>query len=300
MSIQTRKMPRIGFIMPYFGAWPFWLPFFIESCRTNPSVDWLFYTDCPPISDCPPNVHIIPISYQAYCKRISTQLGITFDQPNPYKLCDIRPAFGYIHKDELHEYDFWAFGDIDLVWGNLRAYFTAERLAQKDLFSTHARRISGHCCLLRNVPHIREAFLRIPRWQERFTTPEHQALDEGAFSRRFIRHKSWPAPLARIANTFNPLNRRAEFIEAYSTPGAKIAWTDGQYRFPLRWYWRHGELTNDLDGKHTFPYFHFIVWKKNDWKTLTPPSTETLAALAASGAWQIDAQGFHPHNTHRL
>ena len=38
--------PRLLFLIPYFGRWPFWMPFFLQSCRFNPDVQWLFFTDC--------------------------------------------------------------------------------------------------------------------------------------------------------------------------------------------------------------------------------------------------------------
>lgn len=290
---MSAPQPSICFVVPYFGRWPFWMPFFVESCRANPTVDWLLFSDCGPIPDCPPNVRVVETSYQDYCARVAQALGIPFSPPNPYKLCDVKPAFGYIHADELRGYDFWAFGDLDLVWGDLRGYFTAERLARKDLFATHARRVSGHCCLVRNTKEMRELFLRMRDWQQRMSDPKHHALDEGAFSRIFIRYKNLPDRVAHLPRLLNAWYRRAEFVEAFSTPDAKIAWVDGGFRFPQRWSWDHGRLTNDRDGARVFPYLHFVVWKKHAWKGLAVQDPGALAALAASGRWAVDAQGFH-------
>lgn len=291
---MSAQQPSICFVIPYFGRWPFWMPFFVASCRANPTVDWLLFSDCGPIPDCPPNVRVVDTSYQDYCARVARALEIPFAPKNPYKLCDVKPAFGYIHEDELRDYDFWAFGDLDLVWGDLRAYFTAERLARKDLFATHARRISGHCCLVRNTREMREAFRLMRDWQPRMTDQKHHALDEGAFSRIFIRYKNLPDRVAHLPRLLNPWYRRAEFIEAFSTPDAKVAWLDGDFDFPQRWFWNRGRLTNDRDGLRVFPYLHFVVWKKHAWKGLSAPDSAALAALAASGRWAVDARGFHP------
>lgn len=292
--MSAAAAPSLCFVIPYFGKWPFWMPFFLASCRANPTVDWLLFSDCGELPDCPPNVRVVETTYAAYCDRVSARLGIDFHPSNPYKLCDLKPALGYIHEQELAGYDFWAFGDIDLVFGDLRAYFTAERLAAKDLFSTHARRVSGHCCLLRNTPEMRELFRRMPGWERRLADNVHHALDEGAFSRIFIRRKNWPQALADFAGRFNRWRRRAEFVEAYSTPHAKVPWVDGGFDFPTRWFWRHGCLTNDRDGARRFPYVHFIVWKGSAWRELVLPAAVELSALAASGAWTMDADGFHP------
>lgn len=284
--------PSICFVIPYFGRWPFWMPFFLQSCRHNPDVDWLLFSDCGVPDDLPENVRIESISYADYCALVAQRLGIAFAPRNAYKLCDIKPALGFIHEDRLAGYDFWAFGDIDLVFGRLRDYFSAERLARFDLFSTHERRISGHLCLIRNTQKMREAFMRINDWQARFCDQQHHALDEGAFSRIFLWRKNFPRPLFRLVGVFNPWRRRSEFVEAFSTPNGCIAWVDGGNEFPQCWFWREGRLSNDLNPGREFPYFHFVVWKRDAWPKLSEPSPERLEALARQPLWQISEHGF--------
>lgn len=285
--------PSICLVMPYFGRWPFWMPFFLQSCRLNPSINWLFYTDCAPLDNCPENVRVVTMSFADYCHHVSSRLGIDFRPTQAYKLCDIRPAFGLIHEGDLQGYDFWGFGDIDLIYGDLRAYFTSERLQRHDLYSTHARRVSGHLCLIRNSPRMRDAFKRIPNWQSRFCDPQHQALDEGAFTRLFLRNKNLPELLQKLLGTLlNPWYRRSEFVEAYSTPYARIDWHDGSRNFPQKWYWRAGKLTNDQDGLREFPYFHFIVWKRHGWDQLPSEQLQASTDFALSSSWSISPLGF--------
>lgn len=285
--------PRILFVIPYFGSWPFWMPFFLESCRRNADIDWLLFSDCGIPENLPPNVRIEPISYQEYCQLVSSRLEIDFAPVHAYKLCDIKPALGYIHADRLQGYDFWAFGDIDLIYGDLRAYFTAERLARNDLFSTHERRVAGHLCLMRTTSNQLELFKQIKDWRGRFSDHEHHALDEGAFSRLFLWRKNFPKPLFDLVGKFNPLRRRSEFTEAFSTPGGVIKWHDGTDNFPVHWLWRDGRLSNDRDGERTFPYFHFVCWKRNEWAALPQPDPAAVRTLAATSSWIIDETGFH-------
>lgn len=296
LFLLMSALSSIRLLMPYFGRWPFWMPLFLESCRHNPDIEWLFYTDCEPLADLPPNVTMRSISFAEYCRQASERLGLSFQPAHPYKLCDIRPAYGLIHAEDVEGIDFWGWGDIDVIYGNLREYYTPSRLAGHDLFSTHARRVSGHLCLVRNTPRMREAFRHIRDWQSLFTDPTHRAVDEKAFSKLFIRHKNFPAPLHRLAGSFNPWRRRSEFIEAYSTPLGRIAWTDGSRNFPTRWFWKQGVLTNDRDGDRRFPYFHFVVWKKEDWTLQPEPEAETMTALARENGWTVTAKGFQGLN----
>lgn len=281
--------PSICFVIPYFGQWPFWFEFFLQGCRRNPSIDWLLFTDCAIPADAPENVRFVSIGFQEYCQWVSSRLGIDFRPANPYKLCDIKPALGAVHADALQGYDFWAFGDIDVVYGDLRGYFSAARLAGKDLFATHSRRISGHLCLLRNTPKMRDAFRRIPHWQRRYEDQAHQALDEGAFSRLFVRHKNWPERLRRLASRFNEWSRRSEFVEAHST---YTLHADGRRVVPEAWFYRDGHLTNSEQGDSELPYLHFMVWKNGPWKGASAAQLLGPGNLHRATSWQVGPQGW--------
>lgn len=276
--------PSIIFLIPYFGKWPFWFNYFLESCRYNPDIDWLIYTDCELPENSPSNVKFHPISFVDYKVLISKKLGIHFNPDSAYKLCDMKPTYGYLHEEEIRDYDFWGFSDIDLIYGDLRSYFTEERLAKKDLFSTHVNRVSGHLCIVRNTKKMREAFMKIKNWHRRMSDNEHHALDEGAFSKIFIKRKNFPKPLFKLVSLLNPWRRNSEFVEAYSTPNAGVAWIDGSYNFPATWFWNKGRLTNDLTEERIYPYFHFFGWKK-DW-------ADQELLVVGGPAWSISQAGF--------
>ena len=262
---KNNDFPSIILLIPYFGKWPAWFDYFLLTCRHNASIQWLFFTDCPVPKNAPDNISFQSISFEDYKKKVSAKLGINFYPDNPYKLCDLKPMLGFIHEEEINSYDFWGFSDIDLVYGDLRQYYTSERLSKFDLYSTHARRVSGHLCLMRNTKKMREAFRLIKNWQTLLAEQTHHALDEGAFSRLFIRHKNFPKWLFNVFSYFNSWRRRSEFIEAYSTPNAGVRWIDNSYDFPEEWCWQNGVLTNSLITNRNYPYFHFLGWKNNAW-----------------------------------
>lgn len=260
----------ICLVIPYFGKWPFWIEYFLLSCRYNPTINWVIFTDCGTLPSCPPNVEIIEISYQDYCQLVSKKLDIRFNPNNPYKLCDIKPALGDIHAELLSGYDFWGFGDIDLVYGDLRAFFTQARLSKRDVFSNHKTRISGHLCLIRNQQDLNLAYQKVANWRDKFELKGHIAFDEKDFSKIFLRHKNSPKWIKSIAAWHDPMLKRAEFMESYSTPNARIPWLDGQYVYPKTWSWCEGQLTNDLNPGISFAYFHFLIWKTK-WKSNSHP-----------------------------
>lgn len=261
---HSESLPRIVILMPYFGEWPFWIELFVESCRVNPTIDWYFISDCGRLDSFSENIKYKEISFQEYKELVSSRLSIRFNPESAYKICDIRPAFGFVHEDLTKDYDFWGFGDLDLVYGDLRYLYTKEYLSKYDLYSNHATRVSGHLCLIRNTEKMRNVFRKIPDWESGFSNSEHMAIDERAFSKLFVKHKNLPSGLRKILRYIYSLSRRSNFIESYTTPNGCIAWRDGSYEFPNKWFWKNGLIANDLDRKY-YPYFHFAIWKKNEW-----------------------------------
>ncbi|WP_342743073.1 DUF6625 family protein [Methylobacillus rhizosphaerae] len=286
--MEVEKPNTIRIIIPYFGNWPFWMPVFLESCRYNSTIDWLIYTDCTIPKNCPDNVKVIQVSFRAYCTYLSSRLQMDFYPDSAYKLCDIKPMLGHVHHDEIAGYDFWGFGDIDVVYGNLRAYFTRERLSHYDLFSMHARRISGHLCLLRNTPEMNTAFQKVSNWPNMLADHAHVAFDEKAFSKIFLRHKNSAALVQWLAKKIDPWLEKAEFNETYTTPNARIKWRNDSGDFPEKWYWSRGQVSNDLDQGYYFPYFHFMEWKKG-WDSANQELKDFLATTDAKV--EIDCRG---------
>lgn len=259
-------MSKIIILMPYFGKWPFWMELFIEGCRRNPTIDWYFISDCGKPPHCPDNVFYQEMSFSDYKKLVSEKLSIQFEPESAYKVCDIRPAFGFLHAELVQGYDFWAFGDLDLVYGDLRRVYSDAYISQYNLISNHATRVSGHLCLIRNTEYMNTLFRKIPQWQQRFADQTHQALDERAFSKLFVKHKNFPAWLRKpLVLLLYPLTRKCSFVERYTTPNGCVAWRDGSFTFPEEWFWSGAGISNSLQPEPDMPYFHFAVWKKSAW-----------------------------------
>ncbi len=144
---------RIRIIIPYFGKFRSSIIPFLNSCAQNPLFDWLIFTD-DILDNLPSNVGMVYCTLSDIRARIENCLGFSVALNSPYKLCDFRPAFGLIFKDELVDYDFWGWGDVDLVYGNLSKFITNEILSTYDKIYP-----CGHLSLLRNCDVINTAFM---------------------------------------------------------------------------------------------------------------------------------------------
>lgn len=84
-----------------------------------------------------------------YLVRMQRINPISFDfniaLPSPYKLCDFRPIYGKLFQQYINGADFWGFGDIDLIYGDIRQFITENVLQNYDLISGW-----GHLTLVRN------------------------------------------------------------------------------------------------------------------------------------------------------
>ena len=69
---------------------------------------------------------------------------------HPYKLCDYKPAYGYIFAEYAHGYDYWGHCDMtDCIFGNLRKFLSDDFLSGADKFM-----FLGHMTLYRNTDEI--------------------------------------------------------------------------------------------------------------------------------------------------
>jgi hypothetical protein len=285
-------MKKIITFIPYFGRWPEWFPLYLESCRWNSTVDWLFFTDCPIPEDAPPNVQFIHISYPDYRELISQRLNISFTVEFPYKLCDIKPAYGLLHQEHLAGYDYFGFSDIDIIYG----------LLQYNTLSTIADRVSGHFFLMKNEERWIKAFQKIPNWQQLMTERWIHGVDEYWLTKVLRGSAKLPLMVSNTWGLIDPDKRNHFFKEQYATPLAEWPWIDGTYNYPNQWYWHKGKLTNEYGGE--FMYLHFMNWKsskylkrelygdKAAWEKL--PQLIDPALTDLTQGWCISPQGFTP------
>ena len=109
----------------------------------------------------------------------SEKLGFPIKLPAPYKLCDFRPAFRIIFESFLEPYDFWGYGDLDLIYGNIRRFLTDDVLDQHDVITSAEELMAGHFSLFRNSEKTNRLFEGSPRYKRIFQDRSHHyAFDE--------------------------------------------------------------------------------------------------------------------------
>lgn len=190
MDIE-RNVPSICIVICYYGQFPESFQMFLDSCACNSSFKWLIVTD-PSIMDnysVPENVQILKMKIKELEILASDKIGYPVLISTPRKLCDYKPAYGLIFEDFLKEYEWWGYGDIDVVYGDLSKYFTEERLKNFDKIYPF-----GHLSLIRNNMACKRAFeldsKKTRNAKRVYRTPEMLGFDEGdGINQKMMDHK---------------------------------------------------------------------------------------------------------------
>ena len=171
-------MNKIAIIIPYFGQWPEWINFFLHSCIHNPEIDWIFPNNCGPVEVAGKNLKFISYDLEDFNRDASDIIGMDIRIKHAYKLCDFKPAYGDVFQILIDKYEFWGYGDLDLIYGNIRNYYTDHMLQQFDVFSNHEDFITGHLCLLRNNQELRTLYKTEGIFQDAFLNENYIGFDE--------------------------------------------------------------------------------------------------------------------------
>ncbi len=167
---------KIAIIGIYYGTFPDWMPYWLKSCQSNSSIDFLLVTDIKNI-ELPENVHIINISLSELKKLAEEKLKMKISMERPYKICDYRPAYGIIFSDYIKEYDYWGHCDFDLIWGDIRTFTEKYNIEKYDKFLP-----LGHLALYRNIEKCNNYFKlegsECGNYKEVFENDINYAFDE--------------------------------------------------------------------------------------------------------------------------
>ena len=146
-------MKTICYIVPYFGKLPEYFQLWLDTCAFNNTINWLVITDDATPYKFPKNVVRQLSTFAAIKQKIQHHYNFKISLNQSYKLCDYKMAYGEIFKDELIGYDFWGYCDIDLIWGQIRHFFTDEILNNYDKLG-----MKGHSTIYRNISEINSIY----------------------------------------------------------------------------------------------------------------------------------------------
>lgn len=173
---------KITILVVYFGNLPDCSQLFLASCCRNKQIEFLLIGDAwRTEQDCiPENCRIVDMDLKSFRQLTEVATGVKIERVSPYKICDYRPAFGVIFKNELTECDYWGSCDVDIILGDMSAFL--ENLDAYDVFSTREEYLSGPLSLMRNCEVVNSMYESSKDYVEIFSSNEHSCFDECAFA----------------------------------------------------------------------------------------------------------------------
>lgn len=256
--------PRIVLIIVYFGPFPLWLPAFLLSCRYNPEIEWLIFSDNEVPPNSPENVRFVKIELAAFNRRASEALGLDIRiQPSfLYKLVDVKPVLGKIFEEYIQGYEFWGHCDLDVLWGNITTFITPDILQHFDIITSRIHKMSGHFCLYRNFPEIQTIFMKIPRVSAMLAqTGEVLRLTEPVFTAHLhsLINPGWFTRVKRMLQGVHPIKPRVYWKKDLTTCGSHQRQIGETPEQSLKWM--QGRAF-DLNGEEMM-YLHFHKLKSS-------------------------------------
>lgn len=162
----------------YFGKLPAYFPLWVQSCAANPEIDFFLITDSEVSENLPHNLKVYKTNWDDFCKKIEERFDFPVSIQSPYKLTDFKPAYGYIFRDLVADYDYWGYCDIDLIFGDVMKFIRKpEEQGIERIYQL------GHLSIYRNTEDNRLLFQKPGAafsYQKVFSTPQFYSFDEHA------------------------------------------------------------------------------------------------------------------------
>lgn len=147
---------KVTFLIPYFGKLPNYFDLFLKSCEYNMGgYKWIVFTDDQTIRNWPDNVLRVFMTFDELKELIQSKFDFEIKIIEPHKLCDYKPAYGYIFEEYLEEADYWGHCDIDTILGKLDFFL-------HDLLKCNYAKLFclGHMELYKNTYENNRIFMR--------------------------------------------------------------------------------------------------------------------------------------------
>jgi hypothetical protein len=223
--------PKIIIICVWYGALPVTIKYWLRSLACNKTIDFLLVSDVE-IEKKPDNLFCIKLSLSDIKRLAEQKLGMSITLDKPYKLCDFRPAYGVIFSNHIKGYDYWGHCDLDVVWGDLRAFFLKYRITNYDKYLNR-----GHLTLYRNTEMVNNYFKypgsQVGDYKTVFTNPLNFGFDETYGINKIFKVNNLPEFNKPIYCDINPRYRRfKQAVERHE---------DRNYKYQV-YYWQNGKI----------------------------------------------------------
>lgn len=178
-------MNKIVLICLWMGKIPDYFKYHYETCIFNKNIDFLLITD-QKINLDSPNYKVLNISIDALEKRVSNTMNINYNFSNGKNICQLKCGLGDIFNDEIKDYLYWGFYDIDTLFGDFNK-FILPIVDDYDIVSFGAKkyheRIGGPLVIIKNSQKNNNLYrIKMSEFIDKLYNYEINSFDETEFN----------------------------------------------------------------------------------------------------------------------
>jgi len=176
---MIKKLTSIAVLTCWYGDYPWYFPYYVHSCGFNPTIDFYIITDnVDEIPYKPDNLIIVYKTLGEIKKMASGKFGFEVSLDYPFKLNDFKPAYNFLFPEIFKAYDYWGQCDLDIIYGDIRAFLTEEMLNSYEYLSMRPDYTTGCFSLYRNNEKMKTFFMRSKDFQFVLSDYESWCFDE--------------------------------------------------------------------------------------------------------------------------
>jgi len=174
--IKNKNINKLVFINVYFGSLPNWMPLFIKTCEYNKDIDFYIFTNDITYKSIN-NIKFIYMTIDSFNELISYKLDMDIHIKDPYKLCDVKPMYGFIFEKYIKNYKYWGHCDLDMFWGDISKYIN-KYIDIYDVITFDDKNMCGPCTIYKNNDDINHLFKKNEYLSKLFDSDEYLKNDE--------------------------------------------------------------------------------------------------------------------------
>lgn len=236
--MKNKKKQSIAVLICFLGKLPWYFNYFIHSVKYNSTIDFYIITDDrnSPINP-PLNVKMIYKDRRDINQLATQKLGFKTNIKDGYKMCDFKPAYGFLFSNIIEGYDFWGHADMDVIFGDIRHFITNNVLEKHELINVRHDFLAGYFLLFKNTRKMNTLFMQSKDYEKVLSSEVHYCFDETNFQYNdftsilaYPKKKHEVESMTHLVKRLEKANQLKTYFELHSIEGVpgKLNWVDGK------------------------------------------------------------------------
>jgi len=176
LKLWRLPMPRLAVVFIFFGSsWTAAHRASLESLATSSeTADVHLFSDIAPPCE-QSNLIYHTFTFADLVERVRNRSGANLTGPVYKAVCSIKPLIGVLFADILRGYAYWAYGDLDVLFGRL-SLFPWESTC--DIMTPEKEKISGPFTIVRNAHTTNHLYMDMLDWKNALSSHQYFNIDE--------------------------------------------------------------------------------------------------------------------------